>query len=51
MAHNAHDIATSLVEEDVERGDYEGCSTELEIAYSDYFAQAERFLQNKVLPA
>jgi len=36
------DVAMALVEEDVERGEYEGCSTELEIAASGYLAIAER---------
>jgi hypothetical protein len=35
------DIAMHLVDRDVAAGHYEGCSTDLELAYGDYLAQAE----------
>lgn len=38
------EIAEALTDEDVANGEYEGCSTELELAASDYIARAERVL-------
>lgn len=36
------DVAAELIDQDVAAGEYEGCSTELELAYSEYVAAAER---------
>lgn len=36
------DIAMALIDEDVSRGEYEGCSVELELAASEYAGAAER---------
>lgn len=36
------DVAMALCEEDVARGDYEGCSSELDLAASEYIALASR---------
>lgn len=42
--HTPEEVACSAVDDDVDAGEYEGCSTELEIAYEDYLAQAKRVL-------
>jgi hypothetical protein len=36
------DVAMTLIDEDVSKGEYEGCSTELELAFCEYMAAAER---------
>lgn len=38
------EIAAHLVDLDVSRGEYEGCSSDLELAHADYVAQAQRML-------
>lgn len=38
------DVAAAAVDADVAAGEYEGCSSDLEIAYDDYRAQAQRTL-------
>lgn len=40
----AESIAEQLVDEDVSSGEYEGCSTELEMAFQEYETLAERAL-------
>jgi len=37
-------VAEALVDEEVSRGEYEGCSTELEMQFSWYKSEAERIL-------
>lgn len=40
-----HDVAMELIDDDVSRGEYEGCSSELELAASEYIAIAEKILK------
>lgn len=35
------EVAAGLVDEDVAAGEYEGCSTDLDLAYTEYLARAE----------
>lgn len=42
---HAHEIATCMVERDVANGEYEGCSPELDMAYTEYLRLAERELE------
>lgn len=42
---NAWAIAESMVDEEVAAGEYEGCSTELEMAFTEYENRVERLLQ------
>ena len=37
-----HDIASSMVDHDVASKEYEGCSSEMEMAYNDYLRRVER---------
>ena len=39
---DASELAMELIAQDVAAGEYEGCSSELELAYSEYVAAAER---------
>lgn len=39
------EVAMFLTDRDVAAGEYDGCSSDLEMAYSDYVAQAERILE------
>ena len=41
---NAWAVAEALVDSDVASGKYEGCSSELEMAFCEYEARAERVL-------
>lgn len=43
----ADEIARVLVDQDVAAGQYEGCSSELESAYTDYHDAATRFLASR----
>jgi hypothetical protein len=38
------EVAAALVDADVSQGEYEGCSTDLEIAFTEYEALARRAL-------
>jgi hypothetical protein len=44
---DADEVARSLVDEDVAAGEYEGCSSELELAYIEYEALAREALAAK----
>jgi len=41
QGHSPVDIAAHLVDRDVANGEYEGCSSELEMAHDEYRRQAE----------
>jgi hypothetical protein len=43
-ACDARGVAEILIDEDVSSGDYEGCSTELELAFTEYERIAEDVL-------
>lgn len=45
FALDPHDVAEIIVDAQCARGDYEGCSPELESAYSHYRAFAEKALE------
>ena len=41
---SAEDIAMAMIDQDVSRGEYEGCSTELELAFTEYVSMAKAVL-------
>lgn len=47
---NTTDVAMSMIDFDVSHGEYEGCSTELELAYPEHLARVERVIAHLDLP-
>lgn len=41
---DAHAVAETLCDGEVARGEYEGCSSDLELAFAEYQGRAERLL-------
>jgi len=44
---DTHGVAEVLVARDVNAGEYEGCSSELELAFQEYQGRAERLMEAK----
>ncbi len=48
LNYEAEDIAHVLIDEDVAAGEYEGCSSELELAWCEYVGIAHEVLMRKL---
>jgi hypothetical protein len=44
--HDPVDVVSYMIEDDVGRGEYEGCSTEMELAYSEHLPRVQRLLED-----
>jgi hypothetical protein len=41
---DAQDVVAAMIDADVAAGDYDGCSSDLEIAHADYTARVDRIV-------